>query len=217
MIGLSVVTWRRGRQSSRLGFPIRLSQERSPYHFNIIIPWRHYHAIIFPLTLLTLVDPPACAVGWRPAQDIPPVQELRRLPGSRPERCLILLKELKKGQILTAFLENTSGNLDPILSILPGDQDLSATLEASKKPWLTWWPHRPNRCSTCRLYGINTRWPGMTIAAPATRLPCSSLCRRMATITCLSAARSPLLAAQPAGDYRLLLGRGCSPGVGWDR
>ncbi len=39
------------------------------------------------------------------------------------------LQGLREGQVLDAFMENTSGNLDPILALLPADDDFSATLE----------------------------------------------------------------------------------------
>jgi hypothetical protein len=81
------------------------------------------------LTLLTLALILLAPLGSILAQDTPPVQELdgSLAPGQTD---VFLIRDLKKGQILTSFLENTSGNLDPILSILPGDQDLSATLES---------------------------------------------------------------------------------------
>jgi hypothetical protein len=63
---------------------------------------------------------------------MPPVQEIHGslAPGQND---VFLIRDLKKGQVLDSFLESTSGNLDPILSILPGDQDLSATLEGYRK------------------------------------------------------------------------------------
>ena len=84
------------------------------------------------LTLLILAILLLAPLGGVLAQDVPPVQELSGslAPGQTD---VFLIKGLKKGQILTSFLENTSGNLDPILSILPGDQDLSASLESFRK------------------------------------------------------------------------------------
>ncbi len=66
------------------------------------------------------------------AQARPPVQELT---GSlAPDQTdIYVISGLKKGQTLDALMENTSGNLDPILSILPGDINLPATLESYKK------------------------------------------------------------------------------------
>ena len=65
------------------------------------------------------------------AQGSPPVQELR---GSlAPDQTdIYVIAGIKKGQILDALMENTSGNLDPILSILPGDINLQTTLESYK-------------------------------------------------------------------------------------
>jgi hypothetical protein len=66
------------------------------------------------------------------AQGNPLVQEIH---GSlTPDQSdLYVISGMKKGQILDAFMENTSGNLDPILSILPGDIDLQTTLANYKK------------------------------------------------------------------------------------
>jgi len=84
------------------------------------------------ITLFVLAIILLAPLGGVLAQDIPPVQELNGslAPGQND---VFMIRGLKKGQILTAFLENTSGNLDPILSILPGDIDLSARLESYKK------------------------------------------------------------------------------------
>ena len=84
------------------------------------------------LILLTLANHPALPFGFVLAQDIPPVQELHGslAPGQND---VFLIAGLKKGQTLDAFMENTSGNLDPVLSILPADENLSATLESFKK------------------------------------------------------------------------------------
>jgi hypothetical protein len=66
------------------------------------------------------------------AQDIPAVQELHGslAPGQSD---VLLIKDLKKGQTLYGLIETTSGNLDPILSILPGDENLAASLDSYKK------------------------------------------------------------------------------------
>jgi hypothetical protein len=81
------------------------------------------------LILLILLLVPLGAVL---AQGVPAVQELHGslAPGQTD---VFLIAGLKKGQTLTAFMESTSGNLDPILSILPADENFSATIESFKK------------------------------------------------------------------------------------
>jgi Neurotransmitter-gated ion-channel ligand binding domain len=81
------------------------------------------------IVLVSIVFAPLTAVL---AQSTPPVQELH---GSlTPDQTDIFrISGLKKGQNLDAFMENTSGDLDPILSILSADQNLSATLESYKQ------------------------------------------------------------------------------------
>jgi len=65
------------------------------------------------------------------AQESPQVQEIA---GSlAPGQNDVFRIGLEKGQTLYALMENTSGNLDPILSILPADENFSATLETFKK------------------------------------------------------------------------------------
>ena len=66
------------------------------------------------------------------AQAAPAVQELHGslAPGQID---VFRIAGLKQGQILTAFVETTSGNLDPALGILPVDENLSATYESFKK------------------------------------------------------------------------------------
>jgi Neurotransmitter-gated ion-channel ligand binding domain len=61
------------------------------------------------------------------AQDVPPVQELKGslAPGQVD---VYRIAGLKKDQVLDAFMENSSGNVDPFLSILPADENLSTTL-----------------------------------------------------------------------------------------
>ena len=66
------------------------------------------------------------------AQEVPPVQELNGSLASG-QIDVFLIEGLKKGQTLDAFIENRSGNLDPVLGIIPYDQNLSATLESYKK------------------------------------------------------------------------------------
>jgi hypothetical protein len=84
------------------------------------------------LTLLALAIILLAPLGGVTAQDLPAVQELQGslAPGQTD---VFLVKNLQKGQTLDAFMENTSGNLDPILSILHADNDLAATLESFKK------------------------------------------------------------------------------------
>ena len=84
------------------------------------------------LTILTLVTILIIPLGIVQAQDPPDVQELfgSLAPGQSD---IYRISGLKKGQTLDAFMENVSGNLDPILSILPADVNLSATLDSFKK------------------------------------------------------------------------------------
>ncbi len=65
------------------------------------------------------------------AQTGPSVQEINDslAPGQSD---LFRLDGLKRGQVLYAYMENTSGNLDPILSILPADDNFSATMAEFK-------------------------------------------------------------------------------------
>ena len=63
------------------------------------------------------------------AQGAPAVQVVRgSLAPSQVD--VFRLAGMKQGQSLSAFMENTSGNLDPLLFILPGDQDVSTTLDS---------------------------------------------------------------------------------------
>jgi hypothetical protein len=82
---------------------------------------------LISLTLFTLIILMLAPLSGVLAQTIPAVQELHGslAPGQND---VFLIRRLEKGQILYVFMESTSGNLDPILSILPADQDLSATL-----------------------------------------------------------------------------------------
>jgi hypothetical protein len=84
------------------------------------------------LTILTLVTILLIPLGIVQAQDRPEVQELygSLAPGQTD---IYRLSGLKKGQVLDAFMENISGNLDPILSILPDNGNLSATLDSFRK------------------------------------------------------------------------------------
>ena len=84
------------------------------------------------LTILTLVTILLAPLEIVQAQDTPDVQEL--LGSLAPNQTDIYrISGLKKGQTLDAFMENVSGNLDPILSILPADGDLTATLDSFRK------------------------------------------------------------------------------------
>lgn len=84
--------------------------------------------ILFIILISMLLVP----LGGAQAQDIPAVQELHGslAPGQID---VFRIAGLKQGQVLTAFMENGSGNLDPILAILPDDENLSATLESFQK------------------------------------------------------------------------------------
>jgi hypothetical protein len=84
------------------------------------------------LALLTLLVILFVPLGVVLAQDTPPIQELSGslAPGQVD---VFLIKSLDKGQNLDVFAETISGNLDPVVSILPGDENLSATLDAYKK------------------------------------------------------------------------------------
>jgi hypothetical protein len=86
-------------------------------------------AVITLLTLVIIVFVPL--VGTR-AQEPPAVQELygSLAPGQID---VYRIKGLKQGQTLDAFMESISGNLDPVLAILPADENFSATLDSFKK------------------------------------------------------------------------------------
>jgi hypothetical protein len=84
--------------------------------------------ILFTLLTTLLLAP----LGIGVAQEAAQVQELSGslAPGQVD---VFRIAGLKKGQNLNAFMENRSGNLDPILSILPVEGNLSARLEEFKK------------------------------------------------------------------------------------
>ena len=66
------------------------------------------------------------------AQGASAVQELRgSLATGQVD--VFRLAGMKQGQSVSAFMENTSGNLDPLLLFLSADQDLSATLASYSK------------------------------------------------------------------------------------
>jgi hypothetical protein len=83
--------------------------------------------IIFVLMTIILVTP----LSLVQAQDIPAVQ---LITGSlAPNQIDIYrINGMKRGQTLDALMENTSGNLDPILSILAADKNLATTLQSFK-------------------------------------------------------------------------------------
>lgn len=84
-------------------------------------------AILLALTTILLAP-----LSGGLAQDVPPVQELRGslAPGQID---IFRISGLKQGQTLDAFLENTAGNLDPVLVLLPDNVNLVATYESFKK------------------------------------------------------------------------------------
>jgi hypothetical protein len=86
--------------------------------------------VCLTLTLLTIIL--IMPLSLVQAQDSPPVQEV--FGSLAPEQTdIYVISGMKKGQTLDALMENTSGNLDPILSILSGDTNLLATLESFQK------------------------------------------------------------------------------------
>jgi hypothetical protein len=84
------------------------------------------------LTLLTLAIILLAPLSGVQAQGTPAVQELHGslAPGQIDVYRIV---GLNKGQTLDAFMENSSGNLDPVLAIMPYDENLSATLDSFKK------------------------------------------------------------------------------------
>jgi hypothetical protein len=84
-----------------------------------------FSALLF-LTVILLAP-----LGSVLAQSVPQVQELHGslAPGQID---VFLVEGLKKGKNLDVFMENYSGNLDPIIGIMPYDQDLSSVLERFK-------------------------------------------------------------------------------------
>jgi hypothetical protein len=81
--------------------------------------------LLFTILFTLLLEP----LGGARAQDLPPVQELSGslAPGQVD---VFLIANLHRGQTLEAFMENSSGNLDPILFILSGDENPAAILES---------------------------------------------------------------------------------------
>ena len=84
------------------------------------------------ISLFALIFVLLAPLGAAFAQSAPAVQELQGslAPG---ETDIFLLPGLKQGQTLTAFMENTSGNLDPILGILPDSPALAEKLASYQK------------------------------------------------------------------------------------
>jgi hypothetical protein len=83
--------------------------------------------LTIPALIVLLLAP----LGVVVAQESPPVQELTgSLTSGQVD--VFRMDRLQKGQDLYAFMENTSGNLDPVLFILPASVDLSATLQSYK-------------------------------------------------------------------------------------
>jgi hypothetical protein len=142
------------------------------------------------LALLTLFIMLLAPLGAVHAQDLPDVQELYgSLTSGQVD--VFLIEGLRKGQDLFAFMENTSGNLDPVLFILPADGDLSATLQSYK--------------DAVADLALNSANPLLDLPAlrdqyalawdddsGATHLPCNSPPPPLATITSSLVARSPL-------------------------
>jgi len=84
------------------------------------------------LSLVVLAFILLAPLGGIWAQSAPAVQELQGslAPGQSD---IFHLQGLEQGQVLSAFMETTSGNLDPILAVLPADDALPATLESFQK------------------------------------------------------------------------------------
>jgi len=84
------------------------------------------HFMILSTILIAILLAPLAIVQ---AQDSPVIQELHGslAPGQTD---VFRMTGLEKGQTLFAFMENRSGNLDPILSVLLDNGNLAATLES---------------------------------------------------------------------------------------
>jgi hypothetical protein len=157
------------------------------------------------LTLLTLLILLLAPLGAVHAQDHPDVQELYgSLTSGQVD--VFLIEGLRKGQDLFAFMENTSGNLDPVIFILSADGDLSATLQSYKdavadlalnsaNPLLD----LPALRDQYALAWDDDSGPGYSSALQFT--PTSSGDYYLVAGSSLSAA-----GRSTAGDYRLLLG-----------
>ena len=154
------------------------------------------------LTLFIMLFAPLGAVH---AQDLPDVQELYSLLTSG-QVDVLLIEGLRKGQDLFDFMENTSGNLDPVIFILSADGDLSATLQSYKdavadlalnsaNPLLD----LPALRDQYALAWDDDSGPGYTSALPFT--PTSSGDYYLVAGSSLSAA-----GRDTSGDYRLLIG-----------
>ncbi len=86
-------------------------------------------SVISLLTLTLLLFAP---LGGAFAQEAPPIQEINGslAPGQID---VFRLEGLKQGQILKVFAENSSGNLDPAIGIIPATDDLTPIYETFKK------------------------------------------------------------------------------------
>jgi hypothetical protein len=85
-------------------------------------------SILFLLVLFFILLAPLGVL----AQSAPDVQVLRgTLAPAQVD--VFRLAGMKQGQSLSAFMENTSGNLDPVLSIVNANQDLSTLLAGYSK------------------------------------------------------------------------------------
>ena len=84
------------------------------------------------LILLALAFGLFAPLGTVQAQSAPAVQEVHGslAPGQQD---VYRLQGLRQGQVLDAFAENRSGNVDPILFILPDSDDVAATLASYRK------------------------------------------------------------------------------------
>ena len=146
------------------------------------------------------------------AQNTQAVQELKGslAPGQID---IFKLASLKKGQVVSAWMENTSGNLDPFLAFLPEDGNMAATLEDYKKavaelvansaqPLLD----LPALRDQYTLAWDDDSGPGYSAALQFT-VPEDGDYILLASSSLSAAGRST------AGDYRLLLGLDLSEGL----
>jgi len=101
--------------------------------------------LLFAILITLLLAP----LGGAWAQELPAVQEIHGslAPGQSD---VFRITGLVKGQTLYGFMENTFGNLDPILSVCQQMKIFSATLKSFQARWQSWPPARPSRCLTCQ-------------------------------------------------------------------
>lgn len=81
----------------------------------------HLWGFLVPWALLILLL--GMAAGPANAQDSGPIQRLTGVL-SPDEALYFQINGLREGQTLYAFADNTAGNLDPFLALLPGDTDV---------------------------------------------------------------------------------------------